>query len=139
MEHHIFYDFCEKPMLFYHYNINIVVIVNQVGFLKEMPIFDTNCTSVDSSVEYVNNLLPLQLSSSPYREFVAHPNHRINNTIDCLFFLSETISKTLRKLSTEKWCLRYYMLYLLFGIKEQSIAWTTKYYSKENIINMEER
>ncbi len=55
------------------------------------------------------------------------------------YFPSEAIPKSLGELTNHQWCVRHYAIHYLFDIFKQMSLQTTKYYSKENIIDMQEK
>ena len=52
---------------------------------------------------------------------------------------SEAVPKSLGELTSEQWCARNYALYYLFDIREQSNIQTTKHYSEQNRMDMENK
>ncbi len=52
---------------------------------------------------------------------------------------SDAVPKSLGELTNRQWCSRNYALYYPFDIQEQSNIQTTKHYSEDNIIDMENK
>ncbi len=52
---------------------------------------------------------------------------------------SDAVPKSLCELTSQQWCARNYALYYLFDIRKQSHIQTTKHYSEQNRMDMENK